>query len=358
MRRTALIALLLTGPLVAGAGPAPALDLTPVPMANPKSPGVVAPNVLSPELAEVVRSRGAMLLENGASPATHYGYDDDQPTMLPSPGSNVEAHKTLFQRHESGPGAFPNQQGSTTRINLDADVAHRVTLLATADANGAPLPTFDGSTWYPWAGRLPFTAEFGNAGGVWQATLDVPSAVEDISGALGRAGYDGIQADSDGNLWLVEDAGGRSGTVNTLVYRFVPCGRRDLKGGGARTRRLGDGRLWIARHARLRQRRRQRGDGHPRLGRRPDDPGAVRGPGALAAGREVAGLLHAAARRQHDVRDHPESEPAGQRRPPARISGRRLRPLRPGPPGPRPSPPLQEPARRPGGINDWRGRFV
>jgi hypothetical protein len=52
---------------------------------------------------------------------------------------------------------------------------------------------FDGSTWYPWAQRLLFTAENGNAGGVWQATLDVPSRVEDISGVLGRGGYEGIR---------------------------------------------------------------------------------------------------------------------------------------------------------------------
>src|SRR5262249_51120302 len=145
----------------------------------------------------------------------------------------------LFQGHESGPGTFPNQQGYITRINLDADVDHRVTLLATKDVNGKPLPTFDGSTWYPWAGRLLFTGELGNVGGVWQATLDVPSQVEDVSGAFGRGGYEGIQADSFGNLWIVEDAGGSFGAQspqarqpNSFVYRFVPYDKHDLKMGG------------------------------------------------------------------------------------------------------------------------------
>ena len=46
----------------------------------------------------------------------------------------------LFQGHESG------SPGYITRINLDADPAHRVTVLATSDATGAPLADIDGST--------------------------------------------------------------------------------------------------------------------------------------------------------------------------------------------------------------------
>jgi hypothetical protein len=140
-----------------------AADLTHVPSANPKSPGVVAPNILSPELAEVIRAQGAMLLENPQSPAKYYGYNDDKPNLLPVPPLfNSEAHKTepdkntslrlhgqrgadphydygqnfLFQGHESGVGG----QGYITRINLDADGAHRVTLMATKDVNGHIAP--------------------------------------------------------------------------------------------------------------------------------------------------------------------------------------------------------------------------
>src|SRR5262249_52331269 len=120
--------------------------------------------------------------------------------------------------------------------------AHRVTLMATTDIDGNPLPTFDGSTWYPFAQRLLFTAENGTAGGVWQATLDVPSSVEDISGCLGRGGDEGIQSDSLGNLWIVEDVGGPNGSTdaglsharqpNSFVYRFVPNNIHDLRAGG------------------------------------------------------------------------------------------------------------------------------
>src|SRR5262245_26671443 len=265
--RTRLAVSVLAASLALGVSLASAQSLTPVPAANPKIPGVSVPNVLSVELDQVLRATGSMLLENPQSPAKYYGYNDNQPNLIPIPGvvPAVEAHKTepdkntylvlrnqkgadpkydygthfLFQGHESGPGTFPNQQGYITRINLDADVDHRVTLMATKDVNGKPLPTFDGSTWYPWAGRLLFTAELGNLGGVWQATLDVPSQVEDISGALGRGGYEGIQPDSFGNLWIVEDAGGSSGAQNpqarqpnSFVYRFVPYKKHDLKMGG------------------------------------------------------------------------------------------------------------------------------
>src|SRR5262249_9651795 len=162
-------------------------------------------------------AQGSTRLENGTLDFPFYGYNGDGP-LVPAPGDvqatghNVEATKTepdkntylilsgqhgpdppydygthfLFQGHESGPGN--PKKGYITLINLDADGAHRVTLLASTDANvdPLPLPVFDGSTWNPWAQRLLFTAENGSSGGVWQATVDFPSSVEDISGALGR----------------------------------------------------------------------------------------------------------------------------------------------------------------------------
>lgn len=266
MRVDRVIGSLFVAWLAFGPSSAVAQGLTHVPAANPKAPGVTVPNVLSPELLEVMRVQGSMLLENPASPAKYYGYNDDKPNLLPLPPPavfNAEATKTepdkntylvlrgqrgadpnydygthfLFQGHENGPGN--PKKSYITRINLDADVPHRVTLMATTDVNGVPLPPFDGSTWYPWANRLLFTAENGNAGGVWQATLDVPSRVEDVSGVFGRGGYEGIQPDSAGNLWIVEDVGGRSGAVNknarqpnSFIYRLVPYDKHDLKAGG------------------------------------------------------------------------------------------------------------------------------
>jgi hypothetical protein len=192
-RRTQCMSALVALPLVLALAEAYAVDLTPVPSANTKAPGFARANALSPELAEVVVARGANALENPGKNASYYGYNNNGP-MLPAPGDvqsathDVEASKTepdkntylvldgqhgkdagydygthfLFQGHEQGLGGY------ITRINLDADKDHRVTLLADQDVNGQPLPTFDGSTWYPFSQRLLFTAERGANGGVWR----------------------------------------------------------------------------------------------------------------------------------------------------------------------------------------------
>lgn len=236
------------------------LALTGVP-ANAKVAGLTVPNTLSPELAEWVAAQGSNRLENATADLPFFGYRGDGPLLpaagdLPAAGHLVEASKTepdkntylvlhgqrgadphydygthfVFQGHEAG------ATGYLTRVNLDADAAHRVTLLSTATTDGKPLPDFDGSTWDPWARRLLFTAELGASGGVWQSTLD-GTRTEDISGALGRGGYEGIQNDSAGNLWVVEDSGGATvpGTnaklPNSFVYRYVPSDKGDLTHG-------------------------------------------------------------------------------------------------------------------------------
>ncbi|TCO55705.1 alkaline phosphatase PhoX [Actinocrispum wychmicini] len=234
------------------------LRLTPV-GANAKTTGVTVPNSLSPELTEQQVAEGARRLENPTTDISFYGYRGDGPLLpapgdLPAAGHLVEASKTepdkntylilrgqhgadptydygthfLFQGHEAG------ATGYLTRINLDADPAHRVTLLATKTTSGAALPNFDGSTWDPWARKLLFTAELGNQGGVWQAAPDLGGPVQDISFALGRGGYEGIQNDSAGNLLIVEDVGGatvpgdKAKLPNSFVYRYVPHDRDDL----------------------------------------------------------------------------------------------------------------------------------
>jgi hypothetical protein len=260
--RSIATALFLAVPLAVSGRAAVADTLTGVPNANPKAPGVTVPSVLSPELAQVARVQGSTPVENPNDFVKYYGYLNDQPNLLPGLGSNVEATKTepdkntylvlydlkgadpdydygrhfLFQGHELG------SPGSITRVNLDADAAHRVTVLANFEKNGTTrLPVFDGSTWYPWAERLLFSQE-GNgstSGGIWQATPDYPSSVENLLGVLGHGGYEGMQADSDGNVWILEDIGGSvpGGEVNakapnSFLYRFTPKNPRDLLQGG------------------------------------------------------------------------------------------------------------------------------
>ena len=210
-------------------------------------------------------AQGSTKLENPSAPTSYYGYDNDvlndagDPQMVPTPSNPTEAQKTepdkntylvfkrslagtdpgydygthfLFQGHEGG----VDDHGYITRINLDADARHRVTLLATHDADGNPLATIDGSTWDPWARRLLFTTEDSGAP-TYAATPGYPSKVTDVSGALGRGGYEGIQDDSAGDLWIVEDIGGsfKDGTTakrpNSFLYRYVPDTPGDLANG-------------------------------------------------------------------------------------------------------------------------------
>ena len=253
----------LTGIGLASQSDDPAL--TNVPTANTKSDGYSPASKLSPELRQVVVAQGSTRLENPTALTSYYGYYNDvlnaggQPQMLPLPGALTEAQKSepdkntylvfrhglpgadasydygthfLFQGHELGVAG----NSYITRINLDADAAHRVTLLATKDANGQPIAAIDGSTWDPWAKRLLFTTENQNAP-TYAATPGFPSVVTDVSGALGRGGYEGIQNDSAGNVWIVEDIGGpnKPGTTakrpNSFVYRYVPTTPGDLQHG-------------------------------------------------------------------------------------------------------------------------------
>jgi hypothetical protein len=256
--------------LYAAASLAAPSGLTGVPSANTKSTGYAPASVLSAELQQTVVAQGSTKVENPTAPISYYGYDNDrlnaagQPFMVASTATgNVEAKKTepdkntylvfkkglpgfdpgydygshfLFQGHEIG------SPGYITRINLDADAAHRVTVLATRDDQGNDIADIDGSTWDPWAQRLLFTTENANAP-TYSATPGYPSQVRDVSGALGRGGYEGIQDDSDGNIWIVEDIGGSNKPAvpgpgnttaripNSFVYRYVPAKPGDLANG-------------------------------------------------------------------------------------------------------------------------------
>jgi len=270
-RKAKLLALLgvaavaVAAALIANAGAwSPASpSLTSVPDANTRSAGYSPASALSPELYQVAVAQGSTKLENPSALTSYYGYDNDvlgeagEPQMVPTPANPAdEAHKSepdentylvfrkglrgadpnygygthfLFQGHEGGPG----HAGYITRINLDADATHRVTLLATEDALGNQLATIDGSGWDPFAKRLLFTTESGSSP-TYAATPDYPSQVLDVSGALGRGGYEGIKLDSDGNIWMDEDSGGpgKEGTKarqpNSYIFRYVPRTPGDL----------------------------------------------------------------------------------------------------------------------------------
>ena len=288
----AAVAVAATGAIAGSFGSS---DLTGVSDANPKMSGFNEPNILSPELQEVIWAQGSMPLDGATAGFPSYGYNGNGPQIpafvAAGPASNVEATKTepdkntylvlrtgvggptsgydygthvVFQGHENGapvafsapyvPAGTTVKGSSITRINLDGDGAHRVTLFATQTDTGAPLAQIDGSNWDPFAQKLLFTTETAFATppsttpatpappgpSIYQATADYPSHVKDISNVIGRAGFEGVQEDSQGNLYLVEDVGGANGTganartkqPNSFLYRFKPKDPSDLTEGG------------------------------------------------------------------------------------------------------------------------------
>ena len=212
MKRGKQMLALVAGAAIAGAGAFAAsgaawqsdgLSLTNVPTANTKSDGYSPASKLSPGTGADRRRAG---LDAGSriprALTSYYGYDNDvlnavgQPQMVPTPTTPTEAQKTepdkntylvfrrglngadpnydygthfLYQGHEVG----ANDASYITRINLDADAAHRVTLLATTDSAGHPIAGIDGSTWDPWARRLLFTTEDAGAP-TYSATPNYP----------------------------------------------------------------------------------------------------------------------------------------------------------------------------------------
>jgi len=220
-----------------------------VPLANPRVG--VQNNVLAPGLSQTSVAWGNLPLANPDSAAgvTHYGYvtsgggpltQDRKEAFKTEPDKNVYltlgGHHYLFQGHEGAPNGY------VTRIDLDQkDLARRVSLVADKDVDGNKLPPFDGITWDPFTKALLLTAEAkAPIGGVFAVTLDDNgNALSDkaarLSG-LGSGGYEGIQNDSAGNIWLVEDIGGSAvggGKVpNSYLYRFTPTDKTDLTKGG------------------------------------------------------------------------------------------------------------------------------
>lgn len=252
LARTSILGLALTGVTGVTVTSAEAHDATgieAVPHANPAA-GVEG-NLLTRSASQVSVAWGNLPLTNPdvANGVTHYGYNTLSGAPLTQtvdeaaktePDKNVYlvfgTHHYLYQGHERGP------RGYVTRVDLDeADPAQRVSLVSDTDTAGHAFPTIDGITWDPFTHQLLLTAESkAPAGGVFAVSLDATGdPVDDRAerlDALGSGGYEGIQNDQDGAVWLVEDIGGATvgtGRVPTsYVYRFQPADQADLSAGG------------------------------------------------------------------------------------------------------------------------------
>src|SRR5262249_41251694 len=140
----------------------------------------------------------------------------------PTFGYNYGRH-FLFQGHENA-----SDLAYVTRINLDvADPEHRITLLTPVGAdNLTHFGRIDGSGYDPFTKTLLFSQEGDAAtGGIIEISAGWPATVTTRYGVFGKGGFEGMKPDNEGNIYIVEDAGGTNvaGTKikrpNSYIYR-------------------------------------------------------------------------------------------------------------------------------------------
>ncbi len=226
-----------------------------VPSANPRA-GSPA-NVIIDDYKLVRIAQGADPLENPVAPITTFGFladgtktEADENLYLefkgglsgPTPGYDY-GHHFLFQGHENGGG-----KAYVTRINLDVkDPLHRITLLTPPNQAGSTgFSSIDGSTWDPFTKTMLFTQESASTNGVIEITPSWPPSIHTLETIVGKGGFEGIHPDGNGDLLLIEDAGGTSVNVvpadptspktarqpNSFVFKFHPYERTNLLAGG------------------------------------------------------------------------------------------------------------------------------
>ncbi|HEY2852438.1 MAG TPA: hypothetical protein VGJ18_06300, partial [Gemmatimonadaceae bacterium] len=222
--------------------------------ANPRA---ATPNVVIDDYVLSRIAQGSDPLENPSGVITTFGYlsdgtrtEPDENTYLEfdrNPGGPTRGYdygrRFLFQGHENAGGL-----AYVTRINLDiADPAHRITLLTPVGLDGTTgFSSIDGSTWNPFTRSLLLTQENASTKGVIELDAGWPATVRTLEGIVGTGGFEGIHPDDEGNLLIIEDAGGVGVNVdpadptsaktakqpNSFVYKFEPYDRRDLSAGG------------------------------------------------------------------------------------------------------------------------------
>jgi hypothetical protein len=206
-------------------------------------------------------TRGTEELENPSGVITKFGLlstgvrtEPDENTYLVldhnpgGPDSHFDyGRHFLFQGHENA-----GDLAYATRINLDvdpiADPEHRIALLTPVGGDGLThFNRIDGSVWNPFTKKLMFAQEDSANGGVFELSADWPPNPRTLYGHMGRAAYEGIHPDNRGNIYLAEDTGGTSVSINpadstanpkvarnpnSFIYRFVPNDPTDIMQGG------------------------------------------------------------------------------------------------------------------------------
>jgi hypothetical protein len=110
-------------PCIAGA-----VTLTPVPNANPKAPGLAAPNVLSPELDQRLVATGSIKLDGATRVTTYYGYLNSNngtvSAMVPVLGSAATPSTPALEATKSEPDkntylVFDPSRGAQPQVGAD-----------------------------------------------------------------------------------------------------------------------------------------------------------------------------------------------------------------------------------------------
>jgi Alkaline phosphatase PhoX len=237
-----------------------------VPLANSKG-GSTSSTLIDPGFQTRLLATRTDVLENPSGCITNYGMLNNagncsNGTPLPTLTEPDENTYVIFSKNPGGPDPRfdygrnflyqGHENGSPiayiTRINLDVPRgdAHRITLLTPVNQTTGKtgFGSIDGSTYDPFTDTLLFTQEAGSSGGVIQITTSWPPAVNTLDAFLGKGGYEGIHSDDEGNIYLIEDAGGatthtstpidlRQGRQpNSFVHRFIPNNPNRIEDGG------------------------------------------------------------------------------------------------------------------------------
>ena len=120
----------------------------------------------------------------------------------------------------------------------EPDLAKRVKLIFATRSGGVAVPMFDGMTGDHFTDQLLLTAEAPSPkGGVFAFALDANGGTADgkITPllALRSGGYEGVENESGGNGWLVEDVRGAADTApgsksGRCLTAVIDLGRRFL----------------------------------------------------------------------------------------------------------------------------------
>ena len=157
------------------------------------------------------------------------GGRDDWHDMNTVNETGIDAGRYMYRTHE-----VRNQpEGGTVSV---VDLETGETKILAQDVSWNAL---DGIRWTPW-GSLIFAEETGG-GRLFEIILDPNNpmkAVEVIDRpAVGRLAHEGIDIDSDGNIYIVDENRGRTSGCNGVtpcgggIYKFVPDTYGDLSSG-------------------------------------------------------------------------------------------------------------------------------